>query len=323
MANNENMGLRVEINRTKVAIALLTQSASSTEYTTGIKYWSDEGAFKPVVRPNGVLSGFSMTPSGTADTVNIAAGEANLNGVQLTKVSGTLLITRPTVSNFKISSVTLDAAGAFVEVQGAEDTAFSIVRAALGGPPLIPVDSVELGQVLMDAQGAAVFVAAELKQIINDSQEVATFPNFTIDFENGRILVPLGFKQIHTGVIARAVWAEYHTAGFLDMERVSSVQLPNTSRSVSSDATNTGPVGNVTSSVNAGSATIIGTNGVIEPAVLINDQKVWVIFNPDKNQSPHSDVQCFWNAVPSFDAAANLSIAVTMTAENAASNLGA
>lgn len=323
MANNENMKIEVEIKRTKVSMVILTQSSSAQEYTSGAKYWSNQGTFAPDIKVNGVLSGFEMTPSTTADTVDIAAGESNLNGVQTTKSSGSLAITRPITNPFKISSVTLTSANVFAEVEGSEDvSAFSTVRGATGGPPLIPTDSIELGQVFMDSTGSAVFVASELSQVVNDTQEVATFPNFTIDFENGLINVPLGYEKIHTGSIARAVYAEYHTAGFLELERVSNVVLPNNSRAVASDATNSGPIGNVTSSVNAGSLTIIGTDGVTEPAILINDQNVWVRVFPDKNMLPHTDVQAFWNAVPTFDAAANLNLAVTLTAEKAASNLG-
>ena len=93
---------------------------------------------------DGLATGGEVTPGSTNNNVSVAALTCFLAGV-LTTVSADsdVAITRPT-STHNISSVTINSSGVIAVVAGTDGTAFSATRGAAGGPPLIPVGSIEI-----------------------------------------------------------------------------------------------------------------------------------------------------------------------------------
>lgn len=81
--------LEYEAARTAYAQEALTDSGDETTFTSNATYFSRYEGEEPVVRPNGVVSGLVITPSSTADTVNISAGTIYYNGAEYTIAAGT------------------------------------------------------------------------------------------------------------------------------------------------------------------------------------------------------------------------------------------
>ena len=60
MATAENAKLQYEAGQNAVAMSALTNSGDETTFTSAAALWSGRGGFAPVVRPNGVLTGFAV-----------------------------------------------------------------------------------------------------------------------------------------------------------------------------------------------------------------------------------------------------------------------
>ncbi len=59
----------------------LTAGSDAKNYTSGVELWSKKSGYAPTVLPNGVISGFTITPHASNDTVAYSAGVTNLRGV--------------------------------------------------------------------------------------------------------------------------------------------------------------------------------------------------------------------------------------------------
>lgn len=134
-------------------------------FTGTLKLFSLRKGLTPIIRPDGVISGFEVTPAGTNDDVDVSAGKVYLAGVETSvAASNEFAMTRPATLKKRISLVVVTAAGAIDEVEGADGDDFSAVRGAAGGPPLVPVGNVELAQVELTEDEAALVLAADINQ---------------------------------------------------------------------------------------------------------------------------------------------------------------
>ena len=157
MPTAENARLQYEAGQNQVTMTALTHGGDQLTFTSAAQLWSNRSGFAPVVRPNGVLTGFAVTPHATDDTVTVAAGTLNLNGVVSSVSAGSTTISRgATTDTHRITSIIINAGGAIAAVAGIDHTAFSETRGADGGPPLIAVDAVEIAQVRVTSTTAAV-----------------------------------------------------------------------------------------------------------------------------------------------------------------------
>jgi len=152
MPTAENGKLDFEAGQTSYAMAALTDSGDNTIFNSAVTIFSGANGKAPDIRPNGVITGGAIVPavSGTNNLVDVAGLTCYLAGVNTTVAAGLdTAITRASTNVASISSITITSAGAIAVVKGTDSlsTAFSETRAAAGGPPLIPVGSIEIGQV--------------------------------------------------------------------------------------------------------------------------------------------------------------------------------
>ena len=211
MSTAENAKLQYEAGQNSVAMVALTDSGDNTTFESAASLWSGRAGYAPVVRPNGVLTGGAITPHATDDTVTVAALTLNLQGVVTSVSAGTAVASRgATTDTHRITSITINSSAAITAVPGTDHTAFSDVRGDPGGPPLIPVDSVEIGQVRLTAIAADVVMSSEIFQVVGLHQERADFPLYDINYGTGSVtfLAALATDE-HTRAVPKKVYASY------------------------------------------------------------------------------------------------------------------
>jgi hypothetical protein len=322
MATAENAKLQYEAGQNSVAMSQLTNSGDETTFTSAASIWSGRSGYAPVVRPNGVLTGFGITPHATNDTVTIAAGTLNLAGVVTTVNAGTLAASRGvSTDTHMITSLTVNSSGALAAVAGTDSTAFSETRGAAGGPPLIPVGSVEIGQVRTTSVTAAAIASTEIFVVVGLHRERADFPLYDIDYSAGSITFLEALPEIHTGTLPKQVWASYSSPIFADVALASDFVPPETSHSVASTQVYGTTLGSSSSTLNQGSFTAYLNNGVSDALVTLKNETLWFKFYPDRYQSPYILSQGKLGISRTFPAGDTLQAACTISATSAATEV--
>jgi hypothetical protein len=323
MATAENAKLQYEAGQNAVAMSALTNSGDETTFTSAASLWSGRSGFAPVVRPNGVLTGGTVTTHATNNLVTVAALTLNLNGVVTSVGAGTGTVTRPATAVSKVCSITINAAGAIAVVAGTDGatTAFSETRAAAGGPPLIPVDSVEIAQVRMTSNTAAVIAAAEIYQVVGLHRERADFPLYDIKYATGSVTFLDALPEIHTGTLPKKVFASYASPIFADVALASDFVPPETSNSVASTQVYGTTLGSTSSTLGQGSFTAYLQDGVTDALVTLKNETLWFKFYPDRYKTPYLLTQGKLGIARTFPAGDNLQAACTISASAAATEV--
>jgi len=229
-------------------------------------------------------------------------------------------ITRPATAVSKINSITINAAGALAAVAGTDGatTAFSESRGVAGGPPLIPVDSIEIAQVRVTSNTAALITAAQIFQVPGVHVERADFPLFNSDPTRGMVTFNSAFPAIHTGPTAKKVFASYAEPVFAEVALASDFVPPETSYSVSSTQIYGTTLGSSSATLNQGSFTAYLTNGISDPLVSLKGQELFFRFYPDKYQSEYMLTQGKLGISRTFPAGDQIQAACTISAKQAA-----
>ncbi|MBP8101488.1 MAG: hypothetical protein KAY54_06330 [Burkholderiaceae bacterium] len=320
MATAENAKLQYEAGQNSVAMSALTNSGDETTFTSAATLWSGRSGYAPVVRPNGVLTGFAITTHASDNTVTIAAGTLNLAGVVTSVNAGTLVASRPATAVSKVISLTVNSSGALAAVAGTDGstTAFSETRAAAGGPPLIPVGSVEIGQVRYTSNTAGVVAAAEIYQVVGLHRERADFPLYDINYDAGSVTFLDALPEIHTGPVPKAVYASYSSPIFADVALASDFVPPETSHSVSSTQVYGTTLGATSSTLGQGAFTAYLANGVADALVTLKNETLWFKFFPDRYATPYILAQGKLGIARTFPAGDSIQAACTISAASAA-----
>lgn len=320
MATAENAKLEYEAGQNAVAMSALTNSGDATTFTSAAALWSSRGGYTPVVRPNGVLTGGAVTTHVTASTVTVAALTLNLAGVVTAVVAGSIAVTRPATNVSKICSVTVSSAGALAVVAGTDGAtaAFVETRAAAGGPPLIPVGSVEIAQVRMTTSTAAVIASSEIYQVVGSHRERADFPLYSINYATGTVLFLAALPLIHTGAVPKAAFASFASPIFAEVALASDFVPPETSHSVTSTQIYGTTLGSSSSTLGQGSFTAYLDSGVADALVTLKNQILWFRFYPDRYQSPYLLTQGKLGIARTFPAGDQIQAACTISASAAA-----
>lgn len=322
MATAENAKLDYEAGQNAVTMTLLTDSGDRTTFTSAATLWSQRNGFTPVVRPNGLLTGGAVTTNATDDTVSVAALTLNLNGVVTTVNAGTATISRGATTNIcRITSITINSSGSIAAVAGTAHTAFSETRAASGGPPLIPVDSVEIAQVRVGATAAAVVASAEIFQVPGLHTERADFPLFTINYASGSVTMLAELPASHTGPVAKRVYASYASPIFAQVSLASDFVPPENSHSVTSTQIYGTTLGATSTTLGQGTFTAFLESGVTDALVTLKDNVLWFRFYPDRYKSPYILCQGKLGISRTFPAGDNIQAACTINAASAASEV--
>jgi hypothetical protein len=321
MPTAANARLQIEASSILVANAALTDSGDQIMFTSPDVMWSKRvdaagTNFGPTVRPNGVISGGVITTTGVNDEVQTSAMSVNLNGtVTAVGADSSITITRtPAGDTYQINSITVNNAGAVVAVTGTEGAAFVETRGAAGGPPYIPTDSIEIGQVRTTSDTAAPIAAGEIFQVVGQHLEKATFPLWTVDYANGQIDFVTALPTIHTGDVPKAVWAEYYTPSMVNLQDVNNVVPPEETFSVSSSQNYDRVVNAVSKALSQGSFDALLDDGTSDLVVSLKGQEVWFKFFPDRTKTPNIIWNAFLGIARSFPADDNISVAATMSA---------
>ena len=329
MSNAKNAKVLIETNQTLSAYAVMTDSGNHQILTlSGKTLWSGKSGYAPDIRPNGVVSGRGMLSSGTTnDTVRVAAFTAYAKGVLKTAAATDFAVTRATQAGYiKINSITMASGGAIAVVAGDEGAAESAVRDAAGGPPLIPVNSIEIGQIITTGATAAVLATTEIRQNgsyterafepmwteknVGDGEAAATSAQ-----KNAHIKMASALPLAHTGAIAKKVFAQIYTPVLSELSRTSNFRPAENAHSVSSQEYYRGTIGSVSSSIGQGGFTAMMNDGLTDSLVAEKDQVLTVKAFPDENKAAYALTQGKIGLTRTFPFDAQIQAEVTISAE--------
>ena len=323
MATAEQAKLQYEAGQNSVAMSALTDSGDATTFTSAATLWSSRSGYAPVVRPNGLLTGGLVTKTEVDNEVSVAALTCNLAGVVTAVSTGTLTITRPATAVSKINSVTINSSGTLAMVAGTDGTTtdFSEIRAVAGGPPLIPVGSIELAQVRVINDTDAPLTDAEIFQVVGLHQERADFPLYDVNYGTGSVTFLAANPLIHTGTLPKGVYASYASPIFADVALASDFVPPETSHSVTSTQVYGTTIGSTSSTLNQGTFTAYLQNGVGDPLVSLKNAVLWFRFYPDRYAAQYILSQGKLGIARTFPAGDQIQATCTISASAAAAEV--
>lgn len=318
--------LQIETTVSQEALAALSDSGDNIVFKHATAaLFSEQDDFTPVVRPDGVINGAEVTPDTTNDQVDVAAISLWLAGVKTAvAASAGESITRSALATHRINSITVNSGGAIAVIPATDDagaTSFSEVRGAVGGPPYIPVGSVEIRQVRTDSATPAFILESEILGNPGQHLETYDYPGFEIqlseDVDDPSTVVKFNaaIPAIHTGDLAKAVFAKISEPNFIDYELVSDYVPVEESHSVSSTEVYNALLGAESSSLNAGSFAIKLSDAITDPIVKLKGKRLWFKFFPDRNKEPYIIVNGKLGMTRGFPAADFISATCTISAK--------
>lgn len=319
--------IRIESGQTAQAFEELTNSGDNMRFSASFSPLSSAAGREPVIAPYGLVTGGAITPTATSNQVSVAALTAMGPGItgagvtgMVSVASGTVMVTRGTGSNVcSITSVTVTAAGALAAVAGTAAATFSETRGAAGGPPFIPVGSIEIGQVRTSAIAAAVVASGDIYQIPGLTQERSDFPTYNVLSVSGEVEFVQALPLIHTGGVPKKVYMSGYTPLFQQLSKTADWVPAEATYSISSTDTYDGPVGSSSSTLNQATFTVILPNGVSESFLQLRGQNLWFEFRPDRDASfPKQLTQGIFGVSRTFPAGGGARVATcTVTPQEA------
>lgn len=316
--SNENSRVDYESGVTPFAMSALTDSGDKTKFNSSASLFSESSGNAPDVRPDGILTGGAVIPAVAAgvNNVDVAALTCYLAGVKTTVAAGLdKTITRPATAVSKVNSITINSAGVITVVAGTDGltTAFSETRGAAGGPPFIPVGSIELAQVRVTSLTAAIITAAQILQTIGTHREQSDFPVVTVDNATGTVSFSQALPSSHTGSLAKGVFASYAAPIFTEQPS-SDVFVPaETTHSTSSKQVYGATIGSSSSSINQGSFTAILKDGITDYILSRKNQTLWFRYYQDKFKTAHILTQGKLGISRTFGAADSPQVSCTIS----------
>ncbi|HMN55652.1 MAG TPA: hypothetical protein PKE15_00260 [Ottowia sp.] len=331
MATAENAKLQYEGGQNVVAMTALTDSGDHTKFSSAAALWSQRSGYAPVIRPNGVLTGGAVSVNATNNQVTVAALTLNLNGVVSAVASAAATVTRPAGAVAKVNSITINNAGAITVLAGTDGAtaAFTETRGAAGGrsrgaPPAGgrgaggPATTVEIAQVRLTTTAAAAVAASEIYQVVGLHLERADFPLYEVKSAQGAVSFLQALDAIHTGNVAKAVFASYASPIFADVALASDFTPPETTHSVNSTPIYGTTLGSSSSTLGQGAFTAYLKDGVTDALVALKNQILWFKFFPDRYASPYILTQGKLGISRTFPAGDAIQAACTISASEAA-----
>lgn len=285
--------IRYEAGQTAYPFEILTDSGDRTVFEASFAPISAAAGSEPVVAPYGLLTGGAITATGSNNQVAVASLTASMAGVAgadangvVAVAGGNLSVTRGASTNTHcITSITVDSTGALAAVAGAAHTAFSETRGAAGGPPFIPVGSIEIGQVRLTSVTAAPVLASEIYTVPGLHVERADYPVFDLNYESGEVTFADALPAIHTGSVGKRVYMRGATPLFAPIPQTSDWVPAESTYSISSTDTYDGPVGSASSSLGQASFNVILKDGITDAFIAQKGKNIWVEFRPDRDKS--------------------------------------
>lgn len=286
--------IRYEAGQTPYAFEEMTDSGDQTVFSASFYPISNKAGYEPTVAPYGLLTGGAITPTANNDEVQTAAMTvcapgmtgADSDGVVSVAADTSVTLTRATPTDTHIiNSITVNSSGAVVAVAGTGSTAFSDTRGAAGGPPLIPVGSIEIGQVKLSSNSAGVVTTDEIYQVPGLSLERSDYPVYQLDYATGEVTFADALPEIHTGPVAKKVYIKGATPLFAPIPQTSDWVPAEATYSITSTDTYDGPVGSSSSSLNQASFNAILRDGITDALVSLKGETLWFEFRPDRDKT--------------------------------------
>lgn len=303
MSTAQRGKIQVEAGRVLTDFVAMTDSGDQKVFTGG-SVWSQKSGYEPDVRPNGIVTGSNLISPGVAvDTVAVSAFTCYIGGAEIdVAADAAVAVTRPSADG-RITSICVDDQGDIAEVVGTDGTPVE-TRGAAGGPPLIPVDQVEIGQVRMTSTGSAVFTASEIAQVIGQHTETYDYPAFELNpigegknasaaaKKNAFAEFAEALPEIHTGSLPKAVFIKYYTPSLATLPKTADfvpaeVGITKSSETYYEGAGGSGAIGSMKAdSVGDVTFTVLAGDGVTDAVLVEKNQMVTVKFFPDSNKTP-------------------------------------
>ncbi|OQY25964.1 MAG: hypothetical protein B6244_14500 [Candidatus Cloacimonetes bacterium 4572_55] len=231
MGTAGNAQIQYESAQTLVPYAAMTDSGDQMVFTVAGPVWSGRSGYGPNVRPDGVVSGIDiLSPGSGVNEIDSTGFIAWIEGVQKIVSGTTITVTRASSLTHVINSIVLTGT-TLSAVKGTEGSTFSTTRAAAGGPPYIPVGSIEIGQIKTSAQASALIESSEIFQTPNTHQERADFPLYRRPDNTGRGILASSISRkyahiefyeahplSHTGGVVKGIYIQYYTPTFTTIE---------------------------------------------------------------------------------------------------------
>jgi hypothetical protein len=255
------------------------------------------------------------------DDVDVAALTCYLAGVK-TSVNAALdqAITRAATDVAVINSITVTSGGAISVIKGTDsaDTTFSETRGAAGGPPYVPVGSIEIAQVRVTTNTSAVITADEIVNVIGVHTERWDYPVWDESPSDGTLSFASALPLVHTGDVPKGVYASYSEPVFVDVSLASDFVPPENSYTVSSTPIYGATLGSSSASLGQGSFAAYLNDGVGDPLVGVEGENLWFKFFPDRYQSNYILAQGKLGMSRAYPADDNIVANCTISAEEAA-----
>jgi len=336
MGTAENAKIEYECGQDLVAMVALTDEGDHRDFRSADPLWSAKAGFTPNVKPNGLATGGAVTPGTGTDTVDVAAATCYLAGVLTTVTADPAnAVVRPAASpaGLKVKhSITVTSAGAVAVVAGTDNATFSTTRGAAGGPPYIPLTSIEIAQVWLTDDAAAVVAADEIKQVVGNSCERYDYPTweearFNVDagiIGNAGVVFASALPLSHSAAspiagAAKAVYAEYYEPVFTDVPKSSDFVPPETSFTTSSKKIYGTTLGATSSSLNQGSFSAYLQDGISDGILALKGASLFFKFYQSRfNSLPYLLTQGIFGVSRQFPAGDQITAACTISPETAA-----
>lgn len=332
MATSKTGKLMVETGQSFNDYSGMTDSGDQETFTvSGGLVFSAYSGKEVEVRPNGIVSGADLlTPSATSDNVTVGGFTAYSEGVLHSVSSADVAITRPASNVSKVISITMTDAGALAAVAGTDGTttAFSETRDADGGPPLLPADSVELGQVRVTTLATGAIATSEIFQVVGTHAERFDLPSFTTNnVGDGKSAEAVAKKNayakfddtlpsIHTGDVPKGVYVSWYTPILAEVPKAMDFIPAENTHSLSSVQYYNGTVGSTSSSLGQCSFTALNDDNITDTLVGLKDKVVTTKFFPDRNRAPYILTQGIMGVKRTFPVGDQNQADCTISAEN-------
>lgn len=326
--------VEIETGQTLHDFAVMTDAGDHEVYTiSGGTVWSGKSGYAPTVRPNGIVSGRNLiTPDDGAasNKVDIAAFTAYCKGTLLSVSATSAIFTRPTTGDKAcVYSVCMASDGSITVIKGtiSAGATFTETRNAAGGPPLIPVNDVELGQIRITDSPDAVVASSEIYQVPGQHTERYDFPSWkennigdgesaaTSAQKNAYIKFASALPLSHTGPVAKKTYIKYYSPIFTEIEKTFDFKGIFNTHSVSSQEYYRGTIASTAQALGQGGFTAFLNSAINDTLVNEKDNIITVRFYPDENKTPYALSQGYIGVDPSWPADGQIQAAVTITGE--------
>ena len=332
MPTAKNAKLQIEGGQILHDFAAMSDSGDNTVFAiSGGTVFSGKSGCEPVVRPDGIVTGRDvLSPHASVDTVTIAGFTCYLAGVLKEIGATSKVIAKPLTNVAHVTSITVDSTGAIAVVEGTDGTGatFSEDRGANGGPPYIPVGSIEIGQIRRTSSGGGVIAASEIFQTVGQHVERSDYPVFTVSNlgdglaasvsakKNAYVEFASALPESHTADAVKGVYIQYNAPTFQTLGKVLDFVPCEFSHSVSSKEYYRGSIASVSESIGQGSYTALMNDNIQDLLVTEKNEILTHKFYPDENKAAYILTQGKAGLKRSFPAADQIQAAVTLSAES-------